>query len=245
VEEEAPVSNLKKLLIGIASYSGAPDYEVAACMQRDIRLLVEENVYFVDHDLLGGCLDTPRVRNVIFEKAYSEGYDELVFIDDDISWTEPGLIGKLLKYQDVEVVGYSYRKRSEEDRSWTIIPLKRGVRPELPPPGGLLQVLAAPTGFMRITRSAMERMVKKFGDRWYFEHMSPRGKVWSMFEFSIFDRQRVTDDVHFCYLFNHIGGKIWVNPDPVLSHHGRKKYTASLRAYHEGCVAGTEKDQWM
>ena len=219
-------STHRHVLIVVVSHSRTPDFEVDqsigaasnALMASGIR--VSRGIHIGDADLAGA-------RNLVLAGFLASPCTDLVFIDNDVS-CEPGSIERLLSHP-VEFVAGAYPKRV--DGGGYPVRTYPGVRNFVNPitgedsPTGLLRVPGAPTGFMRLTRTCVEKMIAAFPDSWYEDDRAPNGRAWNLFEFAVRDHKRWTEDMFFCQRWIEIGGTLWVDPHLVLHHHGTKTYS--------------------
>ena len=105
---------------------------------------------------------------------------DLVFIDGDISW-EPGHFARLMSH-DVDIVAGVYRSRGEPENP-ICRPLDSGYL-EIDQANGLMALGGVGTGFFRITRGAVERMLAAYGHRWYEDKQTAPGlKIPCLFDF--------------------------------------------------------------
>lgn len=173
----------------------------------------------------------PSARNILFGMFYEDkSLTDLVFWDDDICCPE-GSLTKLLSYP-VDFVGGTYRIKKEEIE----FPLKTlpGERHSTDPVTGLLQVAGVPTGFMRITRAAADKLVEAYKDLEYDPQKEGAPKrVWCLFDWPFRPGKGLYgEDWGFCEKWTAIGGKVWLDPKMRLSHVGIKEYgPASLHEH--------------
>lgn len=216
----------RSILIVLTSKSRNPDFATMLAIFDGVARLKA-----MGHDARFICeignADLAGARNTLFALAYANGFDEEILIDADVSW-EPGDLERLLSWP-VELVLGAYPKRADD--AGYPIRNKPGARTVIDPvtrqpdPNGLLPIDGGPTGFMRITRACMEKMVKAFEDQWYEDERAPNRKAWNVFQFAVRNNKRVTEDMFFCENFRRIGGEVWVDPNLTLHHHGDKTYS--------------------
>ena len=171
-----------------------------------------------------GCSLIGVARNKIARRFLdTAGADCLVFVDADISWTG-GALARLAKRPE-DVVGGTYRAKRDDDYYHV-----RGTpRRE----GDLYEVDGLPGGFLKISRSAFERMeAQTYTDqdgremRDYFPTGMHDGAMWG-------------EDYGFCRLWREVGGKVWLDPSIRLRHHdGLKAYAGEPAKWVESIVNG-------
>jgi hypothetical protein len=85
-----------------------------------------------------------------------------------------------------------------------------------------LEIAAAPGGFMRIKRAAVERMVKAHPELEYDEPFAPNGVAHALFDFGRQGRNYISEDYVFCARFRAMGGHVWADPRIAFEHIGQK-----------------------
>ena len=102
---------------------------------------------------------------------------------------------------------------------------------------GLLEVYDAGTGFMLISRFTLQALIDNYGDevsytadqRTILEDGTlerKESKLYALFDTSIdlkTDRY-LSEDYTFCRRWQSLGGKIWLDPTVILTHHGSYSY---------------------
>ncbi len=149
-------------------------------------------------------------------------------VDADVSW-EPGAALRLMSHP-VDLVLGAYPKRSEGE-GYPIRKLPGPVECVNPVtgqyhPNGLAKIAGGPAGLMRISRACIEKMITAHADTWYGQpQVENLRKAWNLFEFSVIDHERISEDMNFCRKWREIGGEVWVDPHLKLHHHGDKTYS--------------------
>jgi len=100
---------------------------------------------------------------------------------------------------------------------------------------GFMKVREAPTGFMCVKRSALDRMVAAYPDLKY-THDWPEGSVPAQHvHYRFFDamvdpdsNRYLSEDYAFCRLWERIGGEIFVDAKSELTHHGSKLFVGNF-----------------
>lgn len=148
--------------------------------------------------------------------------DCLVFVDSDMSWTG-GDLARLAKRPE-EVIGGTYRAKRDDDYYH--------IRGAPQPRGDLYTVEGLPGGFIKIARSAFERIdAPAYLDadgcetRDYFPTGLHEGRIWG-------------EDYGFCRLWREAGGEVFLDPSIKLRHHD------GLRAFHGDPKAWIEAQEW-
>lgn len=180
--------------------------------------------------------DLARARNAMVADFLSTDATDLFFLDADVSW-EPGAMERLLVRRGVDMVAGIYPQRVDDGTfpvRWLVDQDKKGIFSYDPVSGevsenGVIEVAGVPAGFLRLTRKCCEMMTKANEDRWYYEGSLKSGKAVSLFEFRVHDdHHRWSEDLTFCRRWRELGGKVWLDPNMTLHHHGAKTYTGNI-----------------
>jgi len=172
----------------------------------------------VDHSAVFeiGCPYISGARCALLGRALLKGADQIVFLDDDVSWRPEDLL-RLIQAEG-DVVGGTYRYKIDEEKYMGRIwkePQGTLVRKD-----GAVHMRCLPAGFLRVTRKAVERFMDAYPDLVVdadgnrnvdlFNHGAYKGVWWG-------------EDYAFCRRWNDIGEKVWCLPDLRVDHHGRDR----------------------
>lgn len=220
----------KHVYIAMPTFTGKPRIETHFCMlnaQEGLRRMGwDSNWKYTVRDSM-----IFRTRNLFAaDFYYNKQYTDLVMIDDDLWWEEDALL-RLLSH-DVDVVAGAYPKRQEKLE----FPIKCLPNATAPDGNGLLEVDKVPTGFFRISRACIEKMVAHYGEKLaYRENILPQGKAWALFWFDLVYsmecgmNELMGEDFTFCQRWRDIGGSVYVDTLLRFKHYGEKAF--------EGCLA--------
>jgi hypothetical protein len=153
---------------------------------------------------------------------------DLLFIDNDVGW-DPESIVKILRY-DRDVVAGAYPKKTP-DGLVEEYPVKMEPGREIWAEGdGLVEVVGAPTGFMRIRRNVVERLIEANKHRQFIGQHSKDGDppYTIIFERTLEMGHRYSGDYAFCNMWRGMGGKIYVDPEMRFVHEGNKEWAGCL-----------------
>lgn len=222
----------RKILFALTAYSGELHVNT---MTSIAQASVEAAAQGWQTDMMVRTLDSiiSRARNVLASTFHASDATDLLFIDCDVAW-DPGVFTRLMSH-DVDLVGGVYPSRGDS----TVPGMQDFVVKTLPgefilQPNGLAEVDGVGTGFMRITRNCMNRMVEVHRDRWFYDKTAPNGmKIYSLFDFQldIVGRQMFSEDYVFCRRWRETGGKVWADCELVMHHTGEKTFTGHCGAY--------------
>ena len=168
-------------------------------------------------------------RNYLVALALKEGASDIIFIDDDIEW-EPEWISKLIEYP-VDVVSGIYRKKTDAAEEYPFLPIVKEDGSWYPPSvhtqTGLIKVFGVPTGFLRLSRRAMEAL-------WNVSEPYTNGQLpdeRAIFDVKIKDGVMYSEDFGMCQKLAQLGIDVWVDPRMTCAHEGFKSYQGDFGAW--------------
>jgi hypothetical protein len=170
-------------------------------------------------------------RNEILRSFMRTNCTDLLFIDSDVGW-EPESIVKILRY-DRDVVAGVYPKKTP-DGVVEEYPVKMEPGKEIwAEADGLVEVVGAPTGFMRIRRGVVEQLINANKHRQFLgqNHKDGDPPYTIVFERTLESGHRFSGDYSFCNKWRSMGGKIYVDPEMNFSHEGNKEWLGCLGDY--------------
>lgn len=162
-----------------------------------------------------------RARNDIVALALEHKIDDLVFIDCDQDWKSQDFF-RLLEH-NVDVVGAPVIKKSD-DEQYNIKILNTLTENEL----GLIEVTSVGTGFMRISRNALEK-VWAISEPYKEFHKKQESRM--VFDVKVIDGSLYSEDVIFCKKWKELGGKIYIDPSINCGHSGEKRWVGNFLKY--------------
>lgn len=198
------------LFVAVPAYDGKVYVDTVRSLLNEQGLAIGAGVEF-QTVFLPGCSLITQARNQIACDFLESKADKLVFIDADVSW-EPGDIVKLAMH-DQDFVGGAYRLKQEPEA----YPIAWLDKPELHAENGLLEVSSVPGGFLCLTREVFARLKEAHPDRGY-SHFQFEGHAFFHAPFA--NGRLYGEDTAFCADWREIGGKVWLDPELTLSHHG-------------------------
>lgn len=165
-----------------------------------------------------------RSRNFCVKLFLESDCTDMLFIDADLEF-ETGAIDKIMKH-DKELVAGSYRYKKQHHDYPVVIDWSNNNNCK-EEETGLVHVLSAPTGFMRINRSVFEKMIK------HYDVQKDENNVYQFFETGtrVFnDGLWWGEDTAFCKKWREMGGKVFVEPNIDFTHIGSEEYKGN---YHK------------
>jgi hypothetical protein len=181
------------------------------------------------------------VRNRLVAEFLKTDCTDLLFIDDDISW-EAGAAARLLSH-DCDVVGGVYPMRADK-LEFPCCPVDD---PPIPDANGLIEVEYLPTGFMRIKRHVIEKMVERYKHLAYNEGNTTG--CYALFWLDLVPDPQdhgklklMGEDVSFCRKWIDIGGKCHADTLLAFRHHGMKQWHARFAEHIPGYLQKEDTD---
>ncbi len=152
----------------------------------------------MEHHVLTGCPFIGRARNDLVDRFLKSDCDNLLFLDSDVGF-DVSVLPRVLNHKP-EIVGGFVPKR---DYSREEVFHHKGVNGSMTGimQDGLFQSIEMPTAFMRIKRSAFDKIAKP-----YFRAES--------------SEDAFGEDIYFCRKWISAGEHFWVDSDITFSHTG-------------------------
>lgn len=164
-------------------------------------------------------------RASMLRKALDAKADIIIFIDHDVSWRPEDL--KKLVDADADVVAglYRFKKDPDVEEYMGVLDDNDGM-PVVK--DGLIKATRVPAGFLKVTRSAINKFMVAYPHLVYgeasnpsvdlFNHGAHKGAWWG-------------EDYAFSRNWIDAGGALWILPDVTLTHHSKEHdYVGN---YHE------------
>ena len=209
-------------MIAAPSYDGTITVWHASALSETCKagLAKDINVYciYMSYDSL-----VQRARNDIAKLALDQEVDDLVFIDCDVDWN-PEDFFKILEH-DADVVGGIYPKRGDEE-DYPVKVLDGNMKFE---ESGLVEVEGIATGFLRLTRKALQTVSDDSIE--YTESHKPK-PIKMIFDIVVDEKgELISEDIVFCRKWRKLGGKVWLDPSIKLSHVGTKRWNGDFMSW--------------
>lgn len=200
---------------------------VPTCQSLIHSIAAASRTHAVNIEFMCGNAIIARARNQLVATFMAGGYDQLFFIDSDLGW-QPDAFVRLISYPEEIVAGiYPYRYDEAGDK-WPVRWATPAGEPITANENGLLEVKGAPTGFMRIRRSAIDKLIEANRDKLVMCEQSANGRYYALFNNDIQNGQFLGEDYYFCNLWKEIGGTIWIDPNIGFEHIGIKGWRGNL-----------------
>jgi glycosyltransferase involved in cell wall biosynthesis len=154
-------------------------------------------------------------RNEIVQQFLQTDFDDLVFIDADISWI-PEDFFKLLNHQ-VDVVGATYPYKKNELQF--VMKTSDGKAPVLMD-NGLMRVQGLGMGFFRLTRAAVQSL---WDSSMPYKRSGTTQEFRAVFEFTFQNGEETGEDITMCMKCP----DVFLDPSIVLEHSGDRQHWGS------------------
>lgn len=190
-----------RTFVATPAYRGEVVMQYAHCIVRDAVLSMVAGHYVeAPHSINDTYIHM--ARNKAVRTFLSLDYDYLMFIDADLGWSAGALPDLLSLPRDMDIVGGVYRTKSDPPRyPFNVL---AGVPLEYP----IGEIEGVATGFMRITRSCLDRMMEVYPSGRLFDHIVDESDVeWG-------------DDLAFCRRARQAGCRVWGKFDVEFEHVG-------------------------
>lgn len=160
-------------------------------------------------------------RASMLAKALDKGCDTIVFIDDDVSWRPEDLL-RLIETEG-DVVGGNYRYKTEDEVRYMGKPFLGKNGHPLVRDDGCVEMMAMPAGFLKITRSTVDRFLEGYPH--LRMNWTDGGVAVDIFNHGVHNGTWFGEDFAFCRNWLGLGNDIWCIPDMEIQHNGRGYWT--------------------
>ncbi|HEX7689228.1 MAG TPA: hypothetical protein VF453_16055 [Burkholderiaceae bacterium] len=215
----------RALVIATPSIDGNVSAHYTGSLVRSLGLLRQRGVHAEIHFEIGNSLIAD-ARNKLVSKFLASGASDLLFIDADLSWNAEDL-ARLVSYPVPMVAGvYQRKSRTKLDFSVKFGPaIVRDAH-------GLMAVERVGTGFMRLRRDCIERMVAAHPHLKLRNPTDPADEhLYALFDTVVDGGQFIGEDFAFCDRWRAIGGEVLIDPAIAFAHHGSAAYDEPLLKY--------------
>lgn len=212
------------VMLATPSYPGSVSTAYLHAFAGSVDLLRDAGIAF---DLLTVNFDchVDDARNACLREFMRTGCTDLVFLDVDVGW-DPGSLIKIIRH-DADVVAGVYPKKGDAE-NWPVF--ERPGEELRARSDGLVDVIGAPTGFMRIRRAVVERLIEANKHRSFVgQGAAPDSDRYTIvFERTYEDNHRWSGDYSFCRAWRKLGGSIFVDPEMTFVHRGEHEWAGCL-----------------
>lgn len=207
---------MKKVLLGTPCYDGKVHVEFLQSLIGTMALAEKHGAAIYPVQIKLDAL-VQRARNDLVKLALENNCDDLIFVDADQEWN-PEWIFRLLEH-NVDLVGGAVPKKSDTEIDYNIKLMAEGI---YSPVNHLIQVQSVGTGFLRLSRAALQAV-------WDISEPLNNGSR-MVFDVQIMDGEMVSEDNVFCAKWRTTGGRVWVDPSMTCNHIGAKIYRGDFQS---------------
>ena len=225
------MSKQRKIYIAIPTRTGDIKYETMRAVIKGMTDVANAGHVISLGESLECFAPISIARNLAIARFLATDYTDLFFVDDDVAAQEGAML-RLIN-APVDLVAGAYPRRYPD----ISFPVQwDDSKPEVwaDPATGLIEVNGVATGFMRVTREGLLRMVEHYKSETYGQFSSPAGTVHRLFDFSLVPGiGDAVDEVHsedftFCDRWRKAGGKVWIDPNITFMHLGVAAFSGNV-----------------
>jgi len=208
---------MKRILIATPALYQHVDCYYVHSLCESIKLGIKHNldigaVFLSNESIL------PMARNELFNLAYTQNYDDMVFIDGDQYWDPQALIDILLNEQPVITIPVVNKGDAKIEFNVKSNPAAT------PNEQGLYVAEKTGTGFLKMSRCVVQDLWKSNTE------LEFRGKrLKNICEYGAIQGAFVGEDIALSNKIRELGYTIWIYPDHTVSHIGNKMYKGTWK----------------
>lgn len=215
------------VFLATPSYDGKVSQAYTAALACSIVDLQKAGIG-VTYCLMGNNCHVDDSRNGLVREFMMGSCTDLIFLDADIGWRPYDLVA--LAMHSEPVVGGVYPKKTDEEDYPVHVEAGTALYANA---AGLVEVHALPTGFLKISRVALEILHENQGQRKFAgQGAKPEDAPYViLFERTYENGHRWSGDYAFCRKWANEGGKLYVDPRFHFTHEGAKEWSGCLGDY--------------
>jgi len=219
-----------------------PTVEYMMSAMKTANLLMQHGIV-MDTCFVGGDAFVMKARNGLvqsFIETWKTEYpsDVLIFIDDDQAWDEMAVLRAVLDPH--EIIAAAVPKKTDAEpgspQTFNNVMLDTDETGKCFVENGLLRATQIGSGFLSIKRSAIEKMMKAYPQRYAPGDGGLHPLHYNFFESKIIWDEKdpmVTgqfwgEDLIFCKKWCALGEYIWIDANVTMSHIGRKTWVGNF-----------------
>jgi len=218
-----------KVVFGIPVYGGAIKVPFAVSLMATQELLIAQKIkYDIVFCSMGAIIS--KNRSLLVENFMNdEDGTDFMFLDYDVGFP-PEKLWEILNRPE-ELVAGVYPNKIEVDDDYPVrLETDGNNRPIVSEDGLLLKAKRLPTGFMRMKRSVLEKMINAYPELKWTEHWRQSKQdhvLYDLFRHCDMEGKWTGEDFGFCDRWRTIGGELWVYPNINFIHTGSKEWTGN------------------
>jgi len=204
---------MKKVLIATPCLDGRVEAYFTNSLYESVKLGLKNDIMLQPVFLAYESI-LPMARNELFNLAYKEKYDAMVFIDDDECWDANALIEIIQSSKDV--VAIPVVNKGDKKIEYNVYGLDKSSQD---PIDGYYKIVKCGTGFLKLSQKVIKDLWESNPDCEF------RGKILkNICEYANINETFVGEDIMLCKKIRELGYTIWCNPKHMVSHIGMKMY---------------------
>jgi glycosyltransferase involved in cell wall biosynthesis len=226
---------MMRVLLATPSLDGIPCIEYQTALMKTNALLIANGIQ-LDVNFIRGDQFISKARNALIQGFIdsAEKQDLIFFIDDDEGWDEQAFLRMCLDPH--EFVAAAVPKKCDTLEFNNVILEVVPETNECIIENGLLKAKQIGSGFIRLKRSAIEKLIKAYPRQYAPGDGGPHQKHYALFDSKIIwpkDGEVGTgqfwgEDLEFCRKWCSLGEFIWIDPNVMMEHAGRKVYRGNF-----------------
>lgn len=213
---------MQRVLIATPCLYGKVDAYYVHSLCESIKLGLKEdlaiNAVFLSNESI-----LPMARNELFNLAYKQNFDQMVFIDDDEYWDPKTLIEILKSSKDV--IAVPVVNKGDKKIEYNVFIEENS---KIDSSDGYISAKQVGTGFLKLTK-------KVISDLWESNpeiHFRQR-PLKNICEFGYRNDVFYGEDIVLSRKIKELGYTIWVNPKHTVAHLGVKMYKGDFKGDYE------------
>lgn len=206
----------RHLYISTPVHSGEVPCEYAVALHQTVCALLQNGIAYTHNFIMGNAL-VHDARNRCVAWFLESDATDLLFIDGDLGWEPQAALRLAISPHDV--IGGAYPQKRDDAELYNAA----GLRPS---PSGLIEVDYLGAGFLKISRKAIEKLIKAAPETRY-QDLDGR-PCYGLFQSPIGDGKIVGEDAWFCRKWRETGGKVFLDPNMTFWHVGRKAWRGNF-----------------
>lgn len=228
-----------KVLLATPSLDGVPSIEYQTSVLKTNALLAAHGIQ-LDINFIRGDQFISKARNGLIQGFIENPEQDCIFfIDDDEGWDEQAFLRMALDPH--EFVAAAVPKKTDSGEFNNVI-LDTKENNECLIENGLLKAKQIGSGFIRLKRAAIEKMIKAYPRQYCPGDGGPHALHYALFDSKIIwpeegqegHGQFWGEDLEFCKKWVSLGESIWIDPNVNMEHAGRKTYRGNFLNYLKG-----------
>ena len=184
-----------------------------------------------------------KARNNLVNQFISSNADVLFFIDADQGWS-PEAVLRMVQ-DEHEIIGGVVPKKTPK-LEFNGVVLDTNENHDCYVENGFMKVKQIGTGFLKISRSAIDKMIKAYPEQYHPGDFDNQPLHYNLFHTELVVKGDAPprfygEDILFCKKWTAIGGTLWIDPNINFNHIGRNSWDANFLDFlQENCKVETD-----